>query len=144
MSAVGTDTRRARAQRLLAGDPSTREPGVELVDATEEELVLRLPVGEQDANGVGVCHGGVIYHLGDSCAGIAANCSGTGSWVTTTATVTYVAPGRPGDVLTARSRVRWDGGRSRLVDTEITGPRGTVALMQSQMLRLRTAEGEGQ
>ena len=136
-----TEERAQRVERLLAADPGSRGHGVLVDRVTEDELVLAMPVRAEDANAVGVCHGGLIYYLGDTAVGIAANSVEDGPpWVTSTGSIDYLAPARIGQTLRAHCRLRHRAGRRTFFDIEVRADDTTVALLQSQMVRMREGE----
>ncbi len=114
--------------------------GIDAEVMTDELSRFYMTVDEAHTNGMDVCHGGVVFLLGDTAAALAANTGEERScWVTASSTVTFTAAARKGDVLTATCRPRWSGtGRLRIYDVDVVDQRGrTVALLQCQMLRTR-------
>ena len=93
-----------RAERvvaqMLAHDAFSRWLGVEVVVATEGACTLRMAVRDEMTNGFGVCHGGVTFSLADSALAFASNGHGRVTLSTDNA-ITYPAPARAGDELTA-------------------------------------------
>lgn len=124
-----------RVRGLLARDTGATHHGIGVIEAVDGVVVLEMTVRADMLNPGGTCHGGVLFLLGDTAVGQAASMSGLVA-VTTSATITYVAPARVGDVLRAHARPVYDGGRSGVVDVEIRTAEGAlVALVRGHVLR---------
>jgi len=120
------DTRARRsAAAMWADDNASPWFGMELVEVSEGHATLALTVQPQHANGHGICHGGVTFSLADSAFAFACN-SRNQNTVAQTNTITYVAPGRIGDRLTATAREISLTGRSGIYDVTVTNQTGTV------------------
>jgi len=113
------------AEAMWADDNASPWFGMELVEVTEGHATLALTVQPHHANGHGICHGGVTFSLADSAFAFACN-SRNQSTVAQTNTITYVAPGRVGDRLTAVAREISLTGRSGIYDVTVTNQDGTV------------------
>ena len=122
-----TPQERARksAAAMWADDNASPWFGMELVEVSEGHATLALTVQPQHANGHGICHGGVTFSLADSAFAFACN-SRNQNTVAQTNTITYVAPGRIGDRLTATAREISLTGRSGIYDVTVTNQTGTV------------------
>jgi acyl-CoA thioesterase len=94
---------RERVEGLLAADNYARGLGAELVDVTEEEIVVGLEVGDDHANFLGVGHGGMVFSLADCAFSLASNAAGPDAVAIDTHLV-LTAASRPGDRLEARIR----------------------------------------
>jgi acyl-CoA thioesterase len=94
------------AQRLVGGmlqrDAFSAWLGIELMDLRPGACTLRMRVREEMLNGFGVCHGGVTFSLADSALAFACNTHGTVT-VSIDNAISYPAPARAGDVLTAEA-----------------------------------------
>ena len=64
---------RLSAAAMLAGDKATPELGIELIEVGPGSARLAMAVTERMANGLGVCHGGLIFTLADSAFAFACN-----------------------------------------------------------------------
>lgn len=91
---------RETVARLAARDGFSRWLGIEVVDVTAEQAVLRMTVRPEMVNGFGTGHGGIVFSLADSALAFCTNSDGTIS-VALDCTISYPAAVRPGDVLTA-------------------------------------------
>jgi uncharacterized protein (TIGR00369 family) len=78
-----------------------------------------LDAGEDHVNPNGTVHGGVLATMLDVAMGTAVAAVGGDSPVTVSLTVTYLAPGRPGQ-LVADAKVRKRGKRLIVVEGEVT------------------------
>lgn len=123
-----TPEERARraAEAMWASDAASRWLGMALGAVGPGRAVLTLTVAPHHCNGHGTCHGGVIFALADSAFAFACN-SRNRSTVAQHAQVSFTAPARAGDALTAEAREVHQQGRNGIYDVRITGPGGVVA-----------------
>lgn len=108
----------AFAQRMWDDDVASRGLGMVVVLLEQDHAVVRMPIREDMVNGHDICHGGFIFILADSCFALACNSRGALT-VASGADVTFIAPGRLGDVLIAEAVVRAAFGRSGLTDVTV-------------------------
>jgi acyl-CoA thioesterase len=80
------------------------------------------------ANGHGICHGGFIFALADSAFAFACN-SFNRRAVAQSNSITYLRPGRVGDVLTARAVQAAQSGRSGITDVTVLDQQGQVVAL---------------
>ncbi|WP_127561126.1 hydroxyphenylacetyl-CoA thioesterase PaaI [Nioella ostreopsis] len=113
------------AEAMWADDNASPWFGMEIVEVSEGHATLALTVEPHHANGHGICHGGVTFSLADSAFAFACN-SRNQNTVAQTNTITYIAPGRVGDRLTAVAREISLTGRSGIYDVTVTNQDGTV------------------
>lgn len=113
-------------ETMMASDAASRLLGIELLDYGEGWARARLTVRDDMVNGHGTCHGGVIFSLADTAFACACNSWGPVT-VAAGADITFVAPGRRGDVLTAQARVRARYGRSGIYDVTVTRGEQVIA-----------------
>lgn len=104
--------------------------GVELAEAAPGRATIRMPVrpdmGRSSNTGDGSAHGGVIASLADmaaSCALITTLAPGEGR-TTIDLNVHFLAPAR--GTLTAEGHIRRRGGRTAVIDIEITDGEGAL------------------
>ena len=124
-------TPKQRAEKAAAAmwsdDRASGWFGMELVEVDEGRATLALTVAEQHVNGHDICHGGVTFSLADSAFAFACN-SRNQSTVAQHNTITYIAPARLGDRLTADAREVSLEGRSGIYDVTVRNQEGqTVA-----------------
>ncbi|MGJ8616546.1 MAG: hydroxyphenylacetyl-CoA thioesterase PaaI [Sulfitobacter sp.] len=115
------------AQAMWSDDRASGWFGMELIDVDEGTAILGLTVSEQHVNGHNICHGGVTFSLADSAFAFACN-SRNQSTVAQHNSITYIAPARLGDRLTATAREVSLTGRSGITDVRVTNQDGqTIA-----------------
>ncbi|MET7426696.1 hydroxyphenylacetyl-CoA thioesterase PaaI [Dactylosporangium sp. NPDC005555] len=116
---------RRSAQTVWDGDLASRALGMRLGDVSPGLATVQMRVRDDMVNGHGICHGGLIATLADSAFAIACN---TYDDVTVAAgfDVTFVAPAKPGDELTATAAERVRQGRSGLYDVTVRTADGSV------------------
>ena len=102
------------------GDAASRALGMVLDHVAPGEARISMPVRSDMVNGLGLCHGGIIFALADSTMAFAANAYGAHA-VAQHATITYVRPGRLSETLTAEAEERSRAGRSGIYDVRVTG-----------------------
>lgn len=107
------------AHAMWADDRASQSHGFQLLHVTENSATLSAVVRDDMVNGLGVCHGGILFLLADSAMAYATN-AGNAVALATAASIDFVAPARLGDTLTARAEHRWSGGRITLSDVVVT------------------------
>jgi acyl-CoA thioesterase len=113
------DERAAKsAAAMWANDNASKWVGMTLGTVTEGSAEVTLTVEAHHANGLGKCHGGVLFALADSAFAFACN-SRNQATVAQHNSITYLAPGNIGDHLTARAKEVSLTGRSGVYDVEI-------------------------
>ena len=114
----------ASAQALWNDDSASQRLGMVMDHLAPGEATLSMQVTEAMSNGHGTCHGGYIFTLADSAFAFA--CNGYNQrTVGQQASITYLAPGRVGDRLTAAAREVSRQGRSGVYDVRVTNQDGT-------------------
>ncbi len=123
---------------MLANDRATKALGMEVIDVAPGRAVLRMTVRDDMLNGHDICHGGLIATLADSAFAYACN-SYDELTVASGFAIDLLAPGRPGDVLTATCTEVSRSGRTGVYDAEVRNQRGErVAVFRG---RSYTAKG---
>lgn len=113
----------ASAKALWNDDSASQRLGMEMDHLAPGEATLSMQVTEAMSNGHGTCHGGYIFTLADSAFAFA--CNGYNQrTVGQHASITYLAPGRLGDRLTATAREVSRQGRSGVYDVRVTNQDG--------------------
>lgn len=119
----------ARAERsaaaMWAKDDASPWVGMSAPKVGPGWAEMTLTVQPHHINGGGICHGGVIFSLADSAFAFACNSYNT-MVVAQHNMISFVAPGRLGDVLTARAQEVSLTGRSGIYDVQVTRQDGTV------------------
>ena len=106
------------AAAMWAGDAASRWFGMEITAVDEGTATLRLKVAENHVNGHGICHGGITYALADSAFAFACN-SRNQATVAQFNSITYLAPARLGDRLTAVAKEVSVTGRNGIYDVRV-------------------------
>ena len=108
---------------MFANDRASKMLGMRIVEVGPGTATLAMTVRDDMLNGHDICHGGLIATLADSTFAFACNsydvltvASGFG--------IDFIAPGRSGDVLTARCHEVAKSGRTGVYDIEVTNQRG--------------------
>jgi acyl-CoA thioesterase len=116
---------RAAADAMWAQDKASRALGMAITEIAPGAATLTMPVSETMVNGHGLCHGGYIFTLADSAFAFACN-SHNQRAVAQHCAITFLAPGRLGDLLTARCRELSRAERSGVYDVTVTRQGGEV------------------
>lgn len=120
-----TDQERAEksAQAMLDGDKATKALGGVIDKISPGYCEMSMIVEDWHLNGHGICHGGYIYTLADSCFAFACN-SFNQKYVSQHGEITYIAPGMLGDRLIAIGRAISKSGRSGIYDIAVRNQDG--------------------
>lgn len=116
------------AERLRANDAHARELGVELVETAAGTATVTMLVRPEMCNGLGMCHGGVLFTLADCALEYASNSHGRAT-VAASATMEFLRPATSGSRLTA---VCTEQNRGRTVghyDVEVREGRGRLVAL---------------
>ncbi|MGR3714624.1 MAG: hydroxyphenylacetyl-CoA thioesterase PaaI [Shimia sp.] len=113
------------AQAMWAEDRASQHLGMQIVEVGEGRATLKMTVRPEFCNGHGICHGGLTFTLADSAFAFACN-SRNQATVAQHNQISYLAPGREGDVLTATAREISLKGRSGLYDVTVTNQDSVV------------------
>jgi acyl-CoA thioesterase len=127
--AAEADGPAARAQACAAAmwaeDRASPGLGMRLEEAGPGRAVLTMRITETMVNGHGICHGGFIFALADSACAFAANSYGERA-VAQHASISFLRPGQPGEMLRAEAAERVRGGRSGIYDVRVINEQGEV------------------
>jgi acyl-CoA thioesterase len=116
-----------QAAAMYAADRASQQLGIQVRDVGPGRATATMPVTDDMVNGHGICHGGYVFLLADTAFAFACNTHGA-SVVAAGADVTFLAPVRAGDELTAEGVERVLRGRSGLYD--VTVRRGTEVVAE--------------
>jgi acyl-CoA thioesterase len=111
---------------MWAGDAASQGLGMRIVEVGPGTATLEMTVREDMVNGHGIGHGGFTFTLADSAFAFACN-SYNRSTVAHRCEVTFLAPTRLGDVLTATAVERQREGRDGTYDVTVRNADGVVA-----------------
>jgi acyl-CoA thioesterase len=108
---------------MAANDRTATALGIRIIEVSPGRATLSMTVREDMLNGHDICHGGLISTLADSSFAFACN-SYNELTVASGFSIDFIAPGRLGDVLTARCAEVTKAGRTGVYDTEVVNQRG--------------------
>ncbi len=111
------------ARAMWNADSASQRLGMSLDHIAPGEATLSMTLTPEMSNGHGNCHGGYIFTLADSAFAFACN-SYDQVVVAQHCSITYIAPGRIGDRLTAAAREVSRKGRSGIYDVRVTNQDG--------------------
>ena len=122
-------TPQERAERsaaaMWAADDASKWLGASLDAVGPGWARLSMTVEKHHTNGHAICHGGFIFTLADSAFAFACN-SYNQATVAQHNTISFIAPGRLGDRLTAEAREVSLVGRSGIYDVSVTNQDGAM------------------
>ena len=122
---------------MFDADRATQALGMRLDAIGPGWADISMTVRDDMLNGHGTCHGGLLFALADSAFAFGCNAYNKVT-VAQSCEITFLIPGMPGDVLTARCRERALAGRSGVYDVEIVNQTGAiVALFRGKSRRIR-------
>ncbi|MDO9597394.1 MAG: hydroxyphenylacetyl-CoA thioesterase PaaI [Azoarcus sp.] len=122
---------------MFERDQAARSLAMAFVDVGPGRSTITMKVREDMLNGFRICHGGFITTLADTAFAYACN-SGNEQTVASGISVDFMAPGRPGDVLTAAAQEVFAAGRTGVYDITVTNQNGElIAVMRGKSYRLK-------
>ncbi|MBZ0130254.1 MAG: hydroxyphenylacetyl-CoA thioesterase PaaI [Rhodobacteraceae bacterium] len=113
------------AEVMWKEDRAARELGVILDSVGPGIATTSMRVEDRHLNGKGMCHGGVIFTLADVAFAYACN-SYNHVAVAQFNTISFIAPGKSGERLTAVARETMNNGRQGIYDITVTSDDGHV------------------
>ena len=136
---------------MMAKDAFSRWLGITVLEVRPRYAAVRMTVRDEMVNGFGVSHGGIAYSVADSALAFASNTHGRVT-VSIENAITYPAPVRAGDVITAvaeeesaSNRLAYFRVTVRKHDDTIVGLfRGTVYRTNEEFFARDEASGEGE
>lgn len=129
----------ACAKAMWEGDNASAGLGMTLLAVAPGQAAIAMPITEAMVNGHGTCHGGFIFSLADSAFAFACN-SRNQRCVAQHCSITFLAPGMLGDMLTARGTELSRTGRSGIYDITVSNQDGVaIAIFRGHC---RTIKGE--
>ncbi len=131
----------ALAERVRDGmyerDQAARGLEMSFVSVGPGRAAMSMRIRDDMLNGFSICHGGFITTLADTAFAYACN-SGNEQTVASGIAVDFMAPGRPGDVLTASATEVFAAGRTGVYDIAVTNQKGElIAVMRGKSYRLK-------
>ena len=124
-------------ERMFANDRALHALGIEVTGIAPGAATVTMTVRSEMLNGHDICHGGLIATLADSAFAYGCNAYNELT-VASGFSVDLVAPGRLGDVLTARCAEVSKAGRTGVYDVEVSNQRGErVAVFRGRSYTLK-------
>jgi acyl-CoA thioesterase len=119
---------------MYAADRVAHGWGITVGDVGPGTATIHMTVTKSMTNGLGVCHGGILFAFADTAMAYGSNEGGDATF-STNATIEWVAPAREGTRLSATSTRVATRGKSAVHDIIVTDDAGeTVALVRGQTL----------
>lgn len=130
---------KACADAMWENDEASKGLGMKIEEVRLGYARLSMPVRKDMTNGQGNAHGGFIFALADSAFAFA--CNGRNQFtVAQHCSITYIAPGKLGNTLTAIAIEKSNKSRSGIYDVKITNKKGeTIAEFRGHS---RTIKGQ--
>jgi acyl-CoA thioesterase len=116
----------ACAEAMWKEDGSSQGLGMQIVDVKAGQATLSMTVRPDMVNGHQMAHGGFIFTLADSAFAFACNSHNDKS-VAAQGSITFIRPGKLGDVLVATAREISRSGRSGIYDVRVTADSEVIA-----------------
>jgi len=113
------------ADTLLQREGTGRAWGISIDDAREGYALIHMTVRDDMLNGHRIGHGGMIFALADTAFAYACN-SRNENTVAQHASISFLAPAQPGDVLIAEAREVSRSGRSGVYQVSVKTASGAV------------------
>ncbi len=137
--AAGDAVRRAReaVQSLYLADLASQSLGIEIVVVAPGGVQIAMTVRSDMVNGLGMCHGGIVFAFADSAFAFACNSYGD-PMVAAGANIEFLAPAPRGERLTATATEVSRSARHGIYDVAVTAASGAVlAHFRGRCSRLR-------
>jgi acyl-CoA thioesterase len=133
---------RLRVRELLADDSYAAGLGIELVEVTDDVIVVAMEVTDSHANFLGVGHGGMVFSLADCAFSLASNSAGDPAVAIDTHLV-LIAASRPGDRLSARVRELSRGRALGTYRAEVTRSDGRIVALFTGTVHINQGQTAG-
>ncbi len=126
-------------QSLYLADRASQWLGLEFIEVAPGRVRIAMTVREDMVNGLGMCHGGIVFAFADSAFAFACNSHGD-PMVAAGASIEFVAPTPLGERITATAAETFRSARHGIYDVVVTGAAGAVlAHFRGRCSRLRGA-----
>ena len=112
------DLARACADAMWKEDDASQALGMRIIDITAGQATLTMTVRPDMVNGQRIVHGAFIFALADSAFAFACNSHNVKA-VAAQGDITFIRPGKLGDVLVASAREISRSGRSGIYDVQV-------------------------
>ena len=137
MAVPDPDGQHATVTTMMAADQASAALGITLVDVGPGWARTSMTVREDMVNGYDIAHGGLLFTLADTAFACACNSWGPAT-VAAGAEITFIAPGRLGDVLQAHAQARTRYGRHGIYDVTVRRGDEVIAEFRGRSHQLPT------
>jgi acyl-CoA thioesterase len=128
---------RVAVRSLYQTDRASQSLGIEIVDVAPGRVRIAMTVRPDMVNGLGMCHGGIVFAFADSAFAFACNSYGD-PMVAAGAGIDFLSPTPCGERVTATATEVSRGGRHGIYDVVVAGASGEVrAHFRGRCSRLR-------
>jgi acyl-CoA thioesterase len=128
---------RAAVQSLYLADLASQSLGIEIIDVAPGAVQIAMTVRPDMVNGLGLCHGGIVFAFADSAFAFACNSHGD-PMVAAGASIEFLAPTPRGERLIATATEVSRSARHGIYDVAVAAASGTVlAHFRGRCSRLR-------
>ena len=128
---------RAVGRAMYGRDHASAALGIQIDEIAPGFARCLMKVREDMINGHGICHGGLIFTLADSAFAFACNACDRAT-VALAAQISFTAPARLGDVLTATAIEQFRSQRTGVYDVKVTTDNGRdIALFRGNAYETR-------
>jgi len=117
---------RACADAMWQDDRASQGLGMQIVEIGPGRATLQMTIQPHMVNGHGIAHGGFIFTLADSAFAFACN-SHNDRTVAAQGSISFIRPGKLGDVLVARATEVSRSGRSGIYDVRVSSGDTVIA-----------------
>ena len=128
MDTKAIELARRAAESMYGTDTCSQWLGMTLEDVRPGYARMRMPVRPEFLNGLGICHGGLMFTLADSTFAFACNSYNIPA-VASGCAIEFLKPVNRGDVLVAEGQEQTLSGRHGVYDIKVTNSSGEVVAM---------------
>lgn len=128
MDTKAIELARRAADSMYATDTCSKWLGMTLEEVRPGYARVRMPVRPEFLNGLGICHGGLMFTLADSTFAFACNSYNIPA-VASGCAIEFLKSVRGGDVLVAEGQEQTLSGRHGVYDIKVTNSGGEVVAM---------------
>ena len=128
MNTKAIELARRAAESMYGTDTCSQWLGMTLEDVRPGYARMRMPVRPEFLNGLGICHGGLMFTLADSTFAFACNSYNIPA-VASGCAIEFLKPVNGGDVLVAEGQEQTLSGRHGVYDIKVTNSSGEVVAM---------------
>lgn len=128
MDTKAIELARRAANSMYGTDTCSKWLGMALEDVRPGYARMRMPVRAEFLNGLGICHGGLMFTLADSTFAFACNSHNIPA-VASGCAIEFLKPVKGGDVLVAEGQEQTLSGRHGVYDIKVTNSSGEVVAM---------------